>query len=40
VALTEHARQVAALDGDDPQPWLTIVAAHIDNAATVLGTLR
>jgi DNA-binding GntR family transcriptional regulator len=40
VALTEHARQVAALDGDDPQPWLTIVAAHIDNAATVLATLR
>ncbi len=40
VALTEHAAQLAALDSDDPQPWLTAVAAHIDNAATVLRTLR
>ncbi|MGN9810087.1 GntR family transcriptional regulator [Micromonospora sp. BQ11] len=40
VALTEHAAQLAALDADDPQPWLTAVAAHIDNAATVLRTLR
>ncbi|MEV1147360.1 GntR family transcriptional regulator [Micromonospora sp. NPDC049799] len=40
VALAEHAAQLAALDADDPQPWLTAVAAHIDNAATVLRTLR
>ncbi|MEU3458102.1 GntR family transcriptional regulator [Micromonospora sp. NPDC006766] len=40
VALTEHAGQLAALDGDDPQPWLDAVGAHIDNAATALRTLR
>ncbi|SCE91273.1 GntR family transcriptional regulator [Micromonospora mirobrigensis] len=40
VALTEHAAQLAALDGDDPQPWLAAVAGHIDNAAAVLRTLR
>ncbi|SCG36414.1 GntR family transcriptional regulator [Micromonospora coxensis] len=40
VALTEHAGQLAALDGDDPQRWLDTVGAHIDNAATVLRTLR
>ncbi|MFE9689400.1 GntR family transcriptional regulator [Micromonospora sp. NPDC005806] len=40
VVLAEHAGQLAALDGDDPQAWLDAVAAHIDNAATVLRTLR
>ncbi|MGS2616722.1 GntR family transcriptional regulator [Micromonospora sp. LZ34] len=40
VALTEHAAQLAALEGDDPQRWLGTVAAHIDNAAAVLRTLR
>ncbi|NJP34017.1 GntR family transcriptional regulator [Micromonospora thermarum] len=40
VALIEHAAQLAALDADDPQPWLASVAAHIDKAATVLRTLR
>ncbi|RZU75722.1 DNA-binding GntR family transcriptional regulator [Micromonospora kangleipakensis] len=40
VALTEHAGQLAALDGEDPKAWLDAVRAHIDNAATVLRTLR
>ncbi|MFG1954401.1 GntR family transcriptional regulator [Micromonospora sp. NPDC048830] len=40
VVLAEHAAQLAALDGDDPQAWLDSVAAHVDNAATVLRTLR
>ncbi|MFI1197305.1 GntR family transcriptional regulator [Micromonospora sp. NPDC020750] len=40
MAITEHTAQLAALDGDDPQAWLDSVAAHIDNAATVLRTLR
>lgn len=40
VALTEHANQLAALDGDDPRAWLDAIGAHIDNAATVLRTLR
>ncbi|MEH0846319.1 GntR family transcriptional regulator [Micromonospora sp. CPCC 205711] len=40
VALGEHAAQLAALDGDDPQAWRDAVSAHIDNAATVLRTLR
>ncbi|ADU10606.1 GntR family transcriptional regulator [Micromonospora aurantiaca] len=40
VALTEHAGQLAALDGDDPQAWHDAVAAHIDTAARMLGTLR
>ncbi|SBT41183.1 GntR family transcriptional regulator [Micromonospora auratinigra] len=40
VVLTEHAAQLAALRGDDRQAWLGSVAAHIDNAATVLRTLR
>lgn len=35
VALTEHAAQLAALDGDDPQPWLAAVAAHIETTARV-----
>ncbi|RGC66705.1 putative HTH-type transcriptional regulator YdfH [Micromonospora sp. MW-13] len=39
VALTEHAAQLAALDGDDLRVWLDSVGAHIDNAATVLRTL-
>ena len=39
-ALTEHAGQPAALDGDDPQAWLDAVGAHLDNAATVPRTLR
>ncbi|MGK5740513.1 GntR family transcriptional regulator [Micromonospora sp. URMC 103] len=39
-ALTEHAAQLAALDDDDPARWLAAVAAHIDNAATALRTLR
>ncbi|MDG4797629.1 GntR family transcriptional regulator [Micromonospora sp. WMMD1082] len=34
-ALTEHAAQLAALDTDDPQPWLAAVAAHIETAARV-----
>ncbi|MFR9779861.1 GntR family transcriptional regulator [Micromonospora sp. MS34] len=38
--LAEHAAQLAALDGDDPQLLLDAVATHIDNAATVLRTLR
>ncbi|MFG3701075.1 GntR family transcriptional regulator [Micromonospora sp. NPDC047620] len=38
-ALTEHAAQLAALDSDDPGPWLAAVAAHIDKAADVLRTL-
>lgn len=37
--LDEHAAQLAALDGDDPQAFLDAVAAHIDNAATVLRAL-
>jgi hypothetical protein len=40
VVLAEHAGQLAALDGDDPQAWLDAVGAHVDNAATVLRTLR
>jgi DNA-binding GntR family transcriptional regulator len=40
VVLAEHAAQLAALDGDDPQVFLDAVTAHIDNAATVLRTLR
>ncbi|MCW3819257.1 GntR family transcriptional regulator [Micromonospora sp. DR5-3] len=40
VVLAEHAGQLAALDGDDPQVWLDAVGAHVDNAATVLRTLR
>ncbi len=40
VALTEHAAQLAALAGDDPRVWLDAVGAHVDNAATVLRTLR
>ncbi|MFU8874495.1 GntR family transcriptional regulator [Micromonospora sp. SL4-19] len=40
VVLAEHASQLAALDGDDPQVWLDAVGAHVDNAATVLRTLR
>ncbi|MDT0533031.1 GntR family transcriptional regulator [Micromonospora sp. DSM 115977] len=39
-ALTEHADQLAALDSDDPGRWLAAVAAHIDNAAAVLRSLR
>lgn len=40
VVLTEHAGQLAALEGDDMQAWLDAVGAHVDNAATVLRTLR
>ncbi|WP_319460754.1 GntR family transcriptional regulator [Micromonospora sp. RTP1Z1] len=40
VVLAEHAGQLAALDGEDPKAWLDAVGAHIDNAATVLRTLR
>ncbi|MFE9207070.1 GntR family transcriptional regulator [Micromonospora sp. NPDC007230] len=40
VVLAEHAGQLAALDGDDMQAWLDAVGAHVDNAATVLRTLR
>ncbi|MBO4210829.1 GntR family transcriptional regulator, partial [Micromonospora echinofusca] len=40
VALAEHAAQLAALDGDDPQRWRDAVRAHIDNSGTVLRTLR
>lgn len=40
VVLAEHAAQLAALDGDDVRAWLDAVGAHIDNAATVLRTLR
>ncbi|WP_341715737.1 GntR family transcriptional regulator [Micromonospora sp. FIMYZ51] len=40
-ALTEHAAQLAALDGDDPEAWLAAVAAHIDTAERVfLGPAR
>ncbi|GIJ20938.1 GntR family transcriptional regulator [Micromonospora lutea] len=39
-ALTEHAAQLAALDSDDPQPWITAVAAHIDSAARVFLSPR
>ncbi|MEV0810091.1 GntR family transcriptional regulator [Micromonospora sp. NPDC050200] len=39
-ALTEHAGQLAALDGDDPHTWLDAVGTHIDNAASVFRTLR
>lgn len=40
VVLTEHAAQLDALDGDGPQLFLDAVAAHIDNAAAELRTLR
>ncbi|GAA2711478.1 GntR family transcriptional regulator [Micromonospora olivasterospora] len=40
VVLAEHAAQLATLDGDDQQAWLDSVAAHVDNAATVLRSLR
>ncbi|MGC5030979.1 GntR family transcriptional regulator [Micromonospora sp. DT229] len=40
MALTDHAAQLAALDGDDPGPWLATVADHIDNAARALRGLR
>ncbi|MEV0723599.1 GntR family transcriptional regulator [Micromonospora purpureochromogenes] len=40
VALTEHAGQLAALDGDDPRAWLDAVGAHIDSAATAFRSLR
>ncbi|MEU6020303.1 GntR family transcriptional regulator [Micromonospora sp. NPDC047134] len=40
MALTDHAAQLAALDGDDPRPWLATVADHIDNAARALRGLR
>ncbi|MGC4892737.1 hypothetical protein [Micromonospora sp. DT31] len=40
VALTEHAGQVAALDGDDPRAWRYAVAGHVDSAARMLGALR
>lgn len=40
LALTEHAGQLAALDGDDPQAWLDAVGGHIDSAASVFRTLR
>ncbi|TCC00226.1 GntR family transcriptional regulator [Micromonospora zingiberis] len=40
MALTEHAAQLAALDADDPGPWLAAVATHIDNAARALRGLR
>ncbi|MFI7026913.1 GntR family transcriptional regulator [Micromonospora sp. NPDC049900] len=34
-ALTEHAAQLDALDGDDPRAWADAVAAHIDTSARV-----
>jgi DNA-binding GntR family transcriptional regulator len=40
VALAEHADQLAALDGDDPDRWLAAVGGHIDNAAAALRNLR